>query len=155
LIILNPSTLTFFLDRLFSSQFKMIKVGIVRTRNVIIGFHSFALGAPPLEQDRYLVRRPTAALGLGGNSRAIELEGISAAATTDSVRLQIRGHASGIPSLLLPIRKSRWKLLPVSEPAEFPPHCTACIAGCLRRGLRPTRDLPGCTSTRINYGAQT
>jgi hypothetical protein len=42
LIILNPSTLTFLLDRLFSNLFKMIKVGtIIRTKNVIIAsFHS-------------------------------------------------------------------------------------------------------------------
>jgi hypothetical protein len=42
LIILNPSTLTFLLDRLFSNLFKMIKVGtIIRMRNVIIAsFHS-------------------------------------------------------------------------------------------------------------------
>jgi hypothetical protein len=55
LIILNPSMLTFFLDRLFSNLFKMIKVGIIiTTRNAIIAFLSFALGAPPPQQDRYL-----------------------------------------------------------------------------------------------------
>jgi hypothetical protein len=57
LIILNPSTLTFFLDRLLSNLFKMIKVGIIRTRSVIIAFLSFALGTPPPQQDRYLARR--------------------------------------------------------------------------------------------------
>jgi hypothetical protein len=41
LITLNPSTLTFFLDRLFSNLFKMIKVGIIiRMRNVITAFLS-------------------------------------------------------------------------------------------------------------------
>jgi hypothetical protein len=75
LIILNPSTLTFFLDRLFSNLVKMIKVGIIRTRNVIIAFLSFALGAPPQQrQDRYLARLFLPFLGLAGNVRAIELE---------------------------------------------------------------------------------
>jgi hypothetical protein len=40
--------LTCLLDRLLSNLFKMIKVGIIRTRNVITAFLSFALGAPPL-----------------------------------------------------------------------------------------------------------
>jgi hypothetical protein len=82
LIILNPSTLTFLLDRLSSNLFKMIKVGIIITkRNVIIAFLSFALRAPPPQHDRYLARRPISAfswvrifLGLAGNGRALELE---------------------------------------------------------------------------------
>jgi hypothetical protein len=75
LIILNPSTLTFFLDRLFSNLVKMIKVGIIRTRNVIIAFLSFALGAPPQQQqDRYLAWPFPHFLGLAGSGRAIELE---------------------------------------------------------------------------------
>jgi hypothetical protein len=66
LIILNPSTLTFLLDRLSSNLFKMIKVGIIITkRNVIIAFLSFALGAPPPQQDRYLARRPYCRIFLG------------------------------------------------------------------------------------------
>jgi hypothetical protein len=48
LIILNPSTLTFLLDRLFSNLFKMIKVGTtIRMRNVII-----ASLIPPSERRR-------------------------------------------------------------------------------------------------------
>jgi hypothetical protein len=44
LIILNPSTLTFLLDRLFSNLFKIIKVGIrtIRARNVSMAFLSFS-----------------------------------------------------------------------------------------------------------------
>jgi hypothetical protein len=85
--------LTCLLDRLLSNLFKMIKVGIIRTRNVITAFLSFALGAPPLQQDRYLAPAPYfhIFLGLAGNGRAIELEGTPASATTDSVRLQILG----------------------------------------------------------------
>jgi hypothetical protein len=82
LIILNPSTLTFLLDRLSSNLFKMIKVGIIITkRNVIIAFLSFALGALPPQHGRYLTRRPISAfswvrifLALAGNGRALELE---------------------------------------------------------------------------------
>jgi hypothetical protein len=74
LIILNPSTLTFRLDRLFSNLVKMIKIGmLIRRSNVNIAFLSFARGAP-LQQDRYLAcayfRIP---LGSAGNGRAIEL----------------------------------------------------------------------------------
>jgi hypothetical protein len=76
---LNPSTLTFLLDRLFSNLVKMIKVGIIKRRNVIIARLSFALGAQPppqqQQQDRYLARSYSALfLGLAGNGRAIELE---------------------------------------------------------------------------------
>jgi hypothetical protein len=64
---LNPSTLTFRLDRLFSNLFKMIKVGIttIRTRKVIIAFLSLALGRPPPQQDRYLVGRAYFRIFLG------------------------------------------------------------------------------------------
>jgi hypothetical protein len=77
LITLNPSTLTFFLDRLSSNLVKMIKIGTtIRTRNVIITLLSFALGAPSQQQDRYLARRPyfPTFLGPASNGRAIELE---------------------------------------------------------------------------------
>jgi hypothetical protein len=60
LIILNPSTLTFFLDRLLSNLFKMIKIGIIRTRSVTIAFLSFALEPPP-QHDQHLARRPISA----------------------------------------------------------------------------------------------
>ena len=74
MITLNPSTLTFFLDRLFSNLFKMIKVGIktIRTRNVIIAsFHSRSAAAAARSRSG-----PAALilLGLAGTGRAIELE---------------------------------------------------------------------------------
>ena len=74
MITLNPSTLTFFLDRLFSNLVKMIKVGrIIRTRNVIIvSFHSLS--------ERRRTRSISGPapicifLGVADNGRAIELE---------------------------------------------------------------------------------
>jgi hypothetical protein len=88
----------------------MIKVGIIRTRSVIIPFLSFALGAPPLQQDRYLARRPISAFSRAWPATAgpSNLRRTSAFATTDSVRSQIWGHASDIPSLLRPIQNSGW-----------------------------------------------
>ena len=78
LITLNPSTLTFLLDRLFSNLFKMIKVGItkIRTRNVIIAFLS---SLSERRRSSKIDIRPGALfphyLELGhGNGRAIELE---------------------------------------------------------------------------------
>jgi hypothetical protein len=71
LITLNPSTLTFFLDRLFSNLVKMIKVGrIIRTRNVIIAFLSLALGAPSQKIDIWPGAQFRIFLGLAGNGRA-------------------------------------------------------------------------------------
>jgi hypothetical protein len=75
LIILNPSTLTFLLDRLFSNLFKMIKVGtMIRMRNVIIA--SFI---PPskrrLKVDMWSARNFRILFGLGRQGPGpIELE---------------------------------------------------------------------------------
>jgi hypothetical protein len=67
LITLNPSTLTFLLDRLFSNLFKMINVGIktIRTRNVIIAFLSFARGAAAARSISGPAAPISAFLGLG------------------------------------------------------------------------------------------
>ena len=85
-----PSTLTFFLDRLFSNLVKMIKVGrITRTRNVIIAFLSLALGAPSHKIDIWPGAYSRIFLGLAGNGRAIELEAALGFRHDDSVRSQI------------------------------------------------------------------
>jgi hypothetical protein len=93
LIILNPSTLTFLLDRLFSNLFKMIKVGtIIRMRNVIIAsFHS------PSERRRKVDIWPAPSFrirfgALAGNGPApSNLRRTSASALADSARSQILG----------------------------------------------------------------
>jgi hypothetical protein len=90
LITLYPSTLTFFLDRLFSNLVKMIKVGrITRTRNVITAFLSLALGAPSHKIDIWPGAYVRNFLGLAGNGRAIELEADLGFHHDDSVRSQI------------------------------------------------------------------
>jgi hypothetical protein len=104
LIILNPSMLTFLLDRLFSNLVKMIKIGMpIRRSNVNIAFLSFARGAPP-QQDRYLAcayfRIP---LGLAGNGRAIERGGRGLPPRLTSFDRRFWGQTSAIPSLLRPI----------------------------------------------------
>ena len=67
-------------------------------------------------------------LGLAGNGRAIDLRRTSASATTDSVRSQIWGHGSGIPSLLRPIRNSGWSCFRYRSLASFHTRRTACTA---------------------------
>jgi hypothetical protein len=77
LITLNPSTLTFFLDRRFSNLFKMIKVGIktIRTRNVIIAsFHSRSAAAAARSISGPAAPNFPIFLGMAGNGPAIELE---------------------------------------------------------------------------------
>jgi hypothetical protein len=76
LITLNPSTLTFLLDRLSSNLVKMIKIGTtIRTRNVITALLSFALGAtPPQQVDVWPGAHFPFFLRPAVHGRAIELE---------------------------------------------------------------------------------
>lgn len=111
---MNPSTLTFLLDRLFSNLFKMIKVGTtIRMRNVIIAsFHpppSAAAAARSISGRRPI---PHSLRGLAGIGQApSNLRRTSACALADSARSQIWGHGSGIPSLLRSIQNSGWNCL--------------------------------------------
>src|SRR5687767_12820783 len=98
--------LTGLLDRLLSNLFKMIKVGIIRTRNVITAFLSFALGAPPLQQDRYLARRLISAFSWAWRATAgpSNLRGPRVPPRLTPFDCRFWGHASGVPSLLRPIQ---------------------------------------------------
>ncbi len=129
LIILNPSTLAFLLDRRFSNLVKMIKVGIttIRARNVIIAFLSFALGAPPPPQDRYLARRPISAFSGLGRQRPgpSNLRRPRLPPRLTPFDRRFWGHASGIPSLSRPIRNSGWSCSRYRSLARFQTRRTA------------------------------
>ena len=92
---------------------------------MIIAFLSFALGAPPPQQDRYLARRPISAFSWAWPATAgpSNYRLTSASATADSVRSQIWGHGSGIPSL--PTGRveghGRWWLVPCERRARRKP----------------------------------
>jgi hypothetical protein len=112
--------LTCLLDRLLSNLFKIIKVGIIRTRKVITAFLSFALGAPPLQQDRYLAPAPYFHIFLGWRATAgpSNLRGPRLPPRLTPFDCRFWGHASGVPSLLRPIQNSSWSCMVLRKAAR-------------------------------------
>ena len=123
---------------------------IIRMRNVIIAFlHSLSERPRRSKIDIWTGALFPHFLGLAGNGRAIELEADLASATTDSVRSQIWGHGSGIPSLLRPIQNSGWSCFRYRSLASFHTRRTACSgppllaasAARLRRSVVPSMSV--------------